>query len=214
MAIASDWPPASGLTSVVVPKPAILTISSSTPIAAPASQIFSILRSVSNYNTWNTFSPKIHIHSQPPGTPEDEQEKLNVGTSFTLDVIMDASRPDSVTPTQCRVTDIATPDQQSAYVPQDIVAQDGSFESDYKHVYRISWTTEGGFVARGLKSERVSEVIDLRDGTSEYRTWECQGGVLARVVKWKFEKILKEKFGLWCADLKHESEKQVQDSDL
>ena len=203
------WPPASGLTSRVVPRPAILSISASTQIAAPAALILSILRSISAYSTWNTFCPTVHIHSQPPGIQENEKEMLHVGTSFTLDVIMDAKKPDSVTPTQCRVTDISTPERTSGYVPKEVLEGDGSYEKDQGRVYRISWTTEGGFVARGLKSERISEVIDLGNGKVKYRTWECQGGVLARVVKWKFEKVLGEKFELWSEDLKKEAEKQA-----
>lgn len=132
---------------------------------------------------------------------------LHVGTSFTLGVIMDAKHPKSVTPTQCRVTDISTPEQISEYVPNDVLEQDGSYDSDRRRVYRISWTTEGGFLARGLKSERINEVIDLGDGKSIYRTWECQGGILARVVKWKYEKVLNDKFALWCANLKKQSER-------
>lgn len=205
----SPWPPPGGLTSVVVPRPAILAVFSSVKIAAPASIILLVLRSVSNYGAWNEFVPKVHIHSQPPNASKTESELLHVGTSFTLDVIMDSDNPKNITPTQVRVTDISTPDHPSEYVPKDVIDQDGTYETDQSRVYRISWTNEGRFAAMGLKTERVSEIIDLGDGTSEYRTWECQGGMLARVVKWKFEKTLNEKFALWCAGLKQESEKRA-----
>lgn len=194
MASGVTWPPPTGLTTIVVPRPAILSVSASTHVSAPASLVFSILRSVSAYNSWNTFCPAVHIHSQPPDVPKGEESLLHVGTSFTLDVIMDANHPNSVTPTQCRVTDISTPSYYSNYVPEWVLETDGSYEPDRGKVYRISWTTEGGFVARGLKSERVSEVLDLGEGQALYRTWECQGGMLARVVKWKFEKVLEQKF--------------------
>lgn len=213
MASTKSWPPGNGLTSIVVPRPAILSIFSSTLISAPAPLILLTLRSVFNYGAWNEFVPKIHIHSQPAAVAEAESELLHVGTSFTEYVVMDSSRPKNVTPTQLRVTDISTPEHPSEYVPQDIIEHDGSYEKDQNRVYRICWSLEGGFVARGLKSERVSEVIDLGNGTSEYRTWENQGGVLARVVKWKFEKILNDKFALWCAGLKQECEKHSKCGD-
>ena len=126
---------------------------------------------------------------------------------------MNAAKPDKKTDTQCRVTDISTPSDHSSYIPDVTLSQDGSFEGDLDKVWRISWTTEGSFVARGLRTERFSEIIDLGEGRGcEYRTWECQGGLLAKTVKWLYQSTLKEKFATWCEDLKREAEKRVNDA--
>ena len=89
-----------------------------------------------------------------------------------------------------------------------------TYTLDLTKVYRISWTTEGGFVARGLKSERFNEIIDLGPGKGcEVRTWENQGGVLARAVKFYYKEVLLKKFQQWCMELKAEAEKRAEDTD-
>ena len=116
---------------------------------------------------------------------------------------MDASKPSKTTPTQLRVTDVSTPEAQSTYISTDVLEHDGSFAADLGKVHRIAWTVEGGFVARGLKTERFHEIIDLGEGKGcEVRTWECQGGVLARAVKYYYKNVLPAKFVEWCADCK------------
>lgn len=124
---------------------------------------------------------------------------------------MDPKKPDSVTDTKLRVTDISTPEEPSTYVGKEVLESDGSFERDLGKVYRVSWTTEGGFVARGLRSERFHEVLDLGEEGCEVRTWECQGGMLARVVKSLYKNTLQAKFGEWCQELKTEAERRVAD---
>ncbi|KAL2050269.1 hypothetical protein ABVK25_009496 [Lepraria finkii] len=204
------WPPANGLTTQRVPrKDVILPIYASTTVAAPASLIWSTLRDLSAFQTWNSFCPNATIHSQPKDVPQTEANLLHFDTSFTFNVVMDASKPSKVTPTRCRVTDFSTPEAQSGYIPVDILKEDGTYEADLGKVYRIAWTTEGGFVARGLRSERFHEIIILGEGQCEVRTWECQGGVLARAVKYYYKDILKKKFAKWCEDLKREAEKRA-----
>ena len=107
------------------------------------------------------------------------------------------------------MTDFSTPEAQSGYIPADILKGDGTYEADLGKVYRVAWTTEGGFVARGLRSERFHEIIVLGEGQCEVRTWECQGGVLARAVKYYYKDTLKKKFAKWCEDLKREAEKRA-----
>ncbi|KAL8972371.1 MAG: hypothetical protein Q9183_000597 [Haloplaca sp. 2 TL-2023] len=178
-------------------------------VSAPAPVIFSILRSTTEYASWNTFVPKVVIHQQPQPIPA-EDTLLHVGTSFTFHVVMDSSKPTKVTDTQCRITDISTPEDPSGYVPEDVLREDGSYAKDLGHVWRIAWTTEGGFVARGLRTERFNEVIELGDGEGcEIRTWENQSGVLARAVKWSYKDVLNKKFEGWCKELKKEAEKRV-----
>ncbi|KAL2042187.1 hypothetical protein N7G274_005375 [Stereocaulon virgatum] len=205
------WPPANGLTTQRVPRlNVILPIHASTTVAAPASLVWSTLRDLSDFPTWNTFCPSATIHSQPKDAAESEANLLHLDTSFTFNVIMDASKPSKITPTQLRVTDFSTPDAQSGYIPADVLKVDGTYEADLGKVYRIAWSTEGGFVARGLRSERFHEIIVLGENQCEVRTWECQGGVLARAVKYYYKDTLMKKFAEWCEDLKRESERRAQ----
>jgi hypothetical protein len=140
------------------------------------------------------------------------QQQLRLGTSFTFHVVMDATKPNKETPTQLRVTDVSTPDIPSAYIAQDVLDSDASYTSDLRRVYRIAWSTEGGFVARGLKTERFHEIIVINDSECEVRTWENQGNILARTVKWLFQKTLQEKFQLWCDELKKYCEEKTKTS--
>ena len=103
----------------------------------------------------------------------------------------------------------------SNYVSRDMLSGDGSYHADLGRTYRIAWTTEGGFVARGLKTERFHEIIPLvKGGGCEVKTWECQGGVLARAVKFYYKDVLPKKFSEWCADLKREAERRVNDGSV
>lgn len=208
------WPPSNGLNARVVSRrDTILSISARTTVFAPASIVFSVLLDTSSYQSWNSFCPSVLIRSQPDHVPSSEAHVLYLDTSFTFNVIMDAAKPTKVTPTQLRVTDISTPEQRSEYISQEVLSEDGSFEADSSRVYRIAWKTEGGFVARGLRSERFHEIIALEgDKGCEVRTWECQGGVLARAVKYYYNDLLQIKFREWCADLKKEAERRVTDT--
>ena len=59
---------------------------------------------------------------------------------------------------------------------------------------------------KGLQTERFSEIIELEPGKGcEYRTWESQGGPLARQVKSLYG-VLQARFGDWSTDLKNRSE--------
>ena len=56
----------------------------------------------------------------------------------------------------------------------------------------------------GPKAERVCEVIGW-DGNGEgceFKTWECQGGVMARIVKWMYGERLRVAFADWGRELK------------
>lgn len=117
-------------------------------------------------------------------------------------VIMDHKKPEKKTDTGLQVTDISTPEVPTEYLSKDILENDGSFTADLSKVYRVAWTTHGGFVARGLRSERFHEVIVTGENECEVRTWEVMGGVLAYTVKWMFQKTLNSKFELWMNDLK------------
>ncbi|KAL9094901.1 MAG: hypothetical protein Q9165_002851 [Trypethelium subeluteriae] len=211
MASDPSWPPASGLGTKLVPRESvILPIYGSTTISAPAAQVWRLLIDTSSYESWCSFCPKVTIHSQPPSAPNDSELRLD--THFTFHVVMDSKKPTSYTKTQLRVTDISTPNEPSTYIPKDELESDPAWTEDLSRVYRIAWTTEGGFVARGLRSERFHEVIDRGEDSCEVRTWECQGGSLAHAVKWTYKKTLQQKFGEWCADLKKAAEEKHSSS--
>lgn len=198
----TTWPP-KALSTVVVPAShSILPMYASTKISAPASVVFSTLLDTSNYAKWNTWCPKITIRSQPDAS---SSPTIQLGTHFTLHVIMDASKPSKFTDTALRVTDLSTPENQSNYVSAELL-QDASFTSDLSRVYRVAWSTEGGFLAMGLRGERFHEIIVLGEEECEVRTWECLGGLLARTVKWLYADLLMKKFELWLSDLKRECE--------
>ena len=197
---------------MVVPKSSIVfTIHGQTTITAPATLIWSVLRDTAAYPSWNSFCPDVIINGQPSNIRNGEHKLLHKDTHFTFRVVMNSAKPNSKVDSAERVTDISTPEQPSSYVSEDTLKEDGSFESDLGRVWRIAWTTEGGFAARGLKAERFNEIIDLGDGRCEYRSWECQGGLLARTVKWFYEKTLQERFGTWCEDLKRECERRAKE---
>jgi Polyketide cyclase / dehydrase and lipid transport len=208
MSSSSDpWPPKEGLSAIIVPRSEVVfTTVASCKVQAPAAAVFEAVCDVSTYPAWNSFVPRVTIHSQPDGVPSNSQI-LELETSFTFHVIMDASKPDKDTPTQLRITDVSTPEKPSSYIPQEMLESDATFVKDLNTVYRIAWKTEGGFVARGLKSERFHEIVVLGDNECEVRTWENQGNFLAKTVKWLYQKTLREKFQLWCDDLKKYCEK-------
>ncbi|KAK5689966.1 hypothetical protein LTR17_026092 [Elasticomyces elasticus] len=196
MASSTTWPPKAGLSTVNVPrKDGILPVYASIRINAPAQDVFAVLLNVSDYGKWNTFCPEVKIQGQ-------DTQKLQPDTPFTFYVVMNSSKPDSRTETGLRVSDISTPSSPSTYVSQSTLETDGSWTADLQKTYRVAWKSEGGFVAKGLRSERFHEVIVLGENECEVRTWEVMGGVLAHTVKWMYKQTLMDKFELWCKDLK------------
>lgn len=212
----TKWPPSKGLTTVNVPyKDATLTSYASTHIHAPAAFVLETLRNVSDYS-WNHWAPRVSIQTQPSTTTgaadnnDNDNGKLHIGTIFTLYVIMDEKKPTSETATQLIVTDISTPSSPSSYIPASVLEKEDSYTADLSKVYRIGWKCEGGFVSRGLRTERFHEIIVLGEDECEVRTWENQGGVLAHTVKWLYKQTLQEKFKLWCEDLKRVCEETAR----
>jgi hypothetical protein len=198
-----QWPPSEGLSTIVVSRSdSVFTSAASTHIKAPAEQVFNAVRAVDDYPKWNSFVPRVTIHSQPSGIASDSA-LLERGTSFTYHVVMDSSKPDSVHDTKLLVSDVSTPASPSTYVPAERLADDTSFTADLQTVYRISWVQDyGGLMGRGLRMERFHEIIVRGDGECEVRTWELMGGLLAHTVAWMYKDVLHQKFKDWVADLK------------
>lgn len=205
------WPPSKGLTTQRVPRADVVLPSyGSARIKAPAAQVFEILRDVGRYGEWNTFCPKVEVHSQPEHA--SDSALLNLETVFTLYAVMNSAKPDNSFATYLHVTDFSTPQNPSSYVPASILNEDGSYTADLQKVYRIAWAAAGNLMSRGLRTERFHEVIVLSDNECEVRTWECQGGVLAHTVKWMYKKVLMEKFQTWCDELKKYSESKLKET--
>jgi hypothetical protein len=217
---ATSWPPATGPTTKIVPRSsAILTLSHKELVHAPASLVFSAILNVGEYKEWNNWVPDVRIDSQPAATsscpspsPEEDGRMLRIGTHMTFSVIMNASKPQSINTTNLKVLDISTPEAPSSYLSPQML-DDPTFTADLSKIYRVSWTSAGGFMARFLQLERFHEVIVMDrdfDGKErcEVRTWEAMEGLLARITRWVYGETLKEKVGLWVKDLKKWCEEQ------
>ena len=81
-------------------------------------------------------------------------------------------------------------------------------------IYRISWASDpdkgvgaGGYPKFLLQAQRVHEIRPMvdhgtgRESGCEIVTWECQRGVLAKVVKSLYGKYLQERFEEWVKSL-------------
>jgi hypothetical protein len=208
------WPPSSGLITKIVPrKNAILQISYSTVIRAPAPLVFDTVLHVAEYSLWNTWVPSAHIVSQPKEAESDvdpnDLSRMRIGSIMNFDVVMDPKKPNKINHTPLRVVDICTPSAPTQYIPPAML-EDPTFTADLNKVYRVSWTGHGGLYALGMSLERFHEVIVLGETECEVRTWEIMSGALARVVKLMFQDTLREKLGLWCEDLKRRCEKLAE----
>ena len=210
MSETKSWPPPQGLTSKIVPrKTAILQLSYATNIRAPAPLVFDTILCVAEYSKWNTWIPSARILTQPlssePDLAPDDFSHMRIGSIMNFDVVMDADKPNKITPTSLKVVDICTPSAPTSYLPPELL-DDPTFTADLSKVYRVSWTGEGVVHNYGMKIERFHEVIIKGDNECEVRTWEIMSGILSRVVKLMYETTLKEKVGLWCEDLKKRCE--------
>lgn len=203
--MATEWPPKALATPTVSHKDGVSVTAYSIRINAPARKVFNAVLNVGEYKEWNTWIPEVDIKSQPEGVNQGIG-RLHKGTLFVFHVIMDAKKPGAKTATELRVSDVSTPEEQSDYVPAELLTEEHGFTSDLSKVYRVAWKSEGGFVSMGLRTERFHEVIEISENECEVRTWEIMGGPIAYTVKWMFSKTLAEKFKLWCTELKQRSE--------
>ncbi|KAL9033435.1 MAG: hypothetical protein Q9214_007520, partial [Letrouitia sp. 1 TL-2023] len=206
------WPPANGLTTVLVPRnETTFSISASANINAPAPFVFNVIRNTTAYPDWNTFTPAANITSRSSNSsnssPQDNSTTaglLALGDRFTYTVVLDPTQSQNTTQSFERVTDYSTPDAPSSYVPPLLLEEDGSFYPNLSRVYRIAWGVSNPATPGQLVTERFSEVIDLGNRTSEYRTWENLGGSLASVVQELLQGTLQRRFEDYARDLKGE----------
>jgi len=192
MATADPPPPNLDLSTPRIPSSAaVLTIYAHTKIEAPASKILSTLLDTSTWSSWNTFAPHVNISSQPSSPNDTTDHFLRKDTHFTMEVIMDPSKPTKFYHTALVVTDL----------------------QDTAPVKTVSWAIDAaatGLMSYGLRTERLHEIREVGNGTCEVRTWECQAGPLAYTVKWMFARRLNEAFGEWLAGLKKYVEGEEQ----
>jgi hypothetical protein len=208
------WPPSIGLTTQIVPrKDAILQLSYSTTVSAPAPLVFDAILNVAEYPSWNTWVPSARILKNPttsePDLDPNDFTHMRIGSIMTFDVVMDANKPNKVQPTPLRVVDICTPSAPTSYISPALL-EDPTFTADLSKAYRVSWTGHGGMYAFGLNLERFHEVIIIGENQCEVRSWEIMSGPLARVVKLMYQDTLMGKVKLWCEDLKKRCEKLAE----
>jgi hypothetical protein len=211
MSETAAWPPPNGVTSKIVPRDsAVFQISYSTVVRAPAPLVFDTILRAADYRAWNTWVPRAKILTQPSSTrrleDQDMQDRMSIGCTMRFTVVMNADKPNDVTPTPLKVVDICTPSSLTSYLTPELL-EDPTFTADLSKVYRVSWTGNKGMYNFGMKLERFHEVIVIDENKCEVRTWEVMSGILSRVVKLMYEETLKDKVGVWCEDLKQYCEK-------
>ncbi|KAL8848261.1 MAG: hypothetical protein Q9221_006699 [Calogaya cf. arnoldii] len=208
MALASPWPAAAGLSTVLVSRADnVFSVFSSATINAPACLIFNNLRNTTSYPEWNTFTPSATIDN--PNNPTNPNF-LTTNDTFTFLVVLEPATPFVKTPTPEKVFDISTPDAISDYVPSELL-NDGSFEPKLRKVYRASWGDNNPATSGGLLvTERFSEVTEIGTRKARYRTWENFGGPVAGVVK-QIQGQLQARSEDYARDLKGYSERVYEE---
>ncbi|KAL8830128.1 MAG: hypothetical protein Q9191_001609 [Dirinaria sp. TL-2023a] len=206
MAVAASlaaWPPAAGLSTVLVPRnETLFSVFGSSYIHAPAALVFNNIRNTTAYPEWNTFTPAANITTNGANAPG----YISLGDTFTYIVVLNASDPTNTTLSPEIVRDISTPAHPSKYVSRRLLKHDGSFWPNLNKVYRAVWGDNNPAYGGALKTERFSEVIELGRKRSLYRTWENYGGPYANTVQ-PLQGELQEDFGIYARDLKGYSEK-------
>jgi hypothetical protein len=106
-------------------------------------------------------------------------------------------------PTHLRVTDLSTPSNPSSYIPTATLSAEPTYTADLSTVYRVAWADDKRHAWEvGPTVERFTEVIVRGEHECEVRTWECQGGAVAHVVKWMYKGVLERKFSQWGEELR------------
>lgn len=156
-------------------------------INASPSAVYDAIIDAGSWKQWNSFVPHVTI-KLPPGATFTDTTRLCKHASMTFKSNMTYGS----SAVSKEFVNLLDPPPS----PSD--SRDGS-------ITRICWVLDNkaSFTPRFLMhAERVNEIEDRGDGTCTYRTWETFGGPVARLVKWKYEAILKERFKDWAKDLK------------
>ncbi|KAL8668994.1 MAG: hypothetical protein Q9168_006400 [Polycauliona sp. 1 TL-2023] len=210
LAATSAWPPAAGLSTVLLPRgPAtVFSVFGSATINAPACLIFDTLRNTTSYPEWNTFTPSATIDN--PHNPIDPA-LISANETFTYVVILDPAAPQNKTTSFEKVFDISTLDAQSNYVPRALL-NDGSFEPKLRKVFRASWGDNNPATAGGLLvTQRFVEVTEVGTKKAVLHTWENFGGPVAGSVQ-PIQATLQARFADYARDLKGYSERLYEET--
>lgn len=168
---------------------------SSSTINAPPQAVYEAIIRTSDWPEWNTFIPSVTVNKHSPGS--QDPTILAKDTAMTFKVNMTSS----VSTQSKELVNVMDPPPES-------------HPNSTGKVTRIGWTMDNkaALVPRFmLAAERVNEIDDLGDGTCVYRTWQTFGGPIARIVKWKYEQALQDRFDDWVRDLKQfVEEKEVR----
>ncbi|KAI9658507.1 MAG: hypothetical protein M1831_003945 [Alyxoria varia] len=179
----------------------VLTIGASVQINAPASRVFQLHGTPETWPDWNSFAPECvkHERASDPGTSGDKdvpsKEMVAVGDKVTFRVRMTPGGGfNGVTVV---ISEVYRPGDQET-------GREGQSNTD-EDAFGITWYPIGlpQFLLRGT---RWTEIRDLGEGKCEFKTWECQAGPLAYMVKSLYGKTLQERFEDWANDLKKKAE--------
>lgn len=158
-------------------------------INASPQTVYDALVDAAGWKQWNTFVPSVTV--KPPSGSTDTNN-IQQHASMTFKVTMSYGN-NTVSKEYVNILD-----------PRPgTTSRKGS-------ITRICWILDNKSLLTPrflMHAERVNEIEDCGDGTCIYRTWETFGGAVARIVKWKYESLLKERFKDWVKDLKGYVEK-------
>ena len=138
--------------------------------------------------------------------------RLKDGTRMTFHVRMKLPhKPADYTDSPLVVTEVSRPNDP-ANDDYDLTATPTHTEDPGRSgLYRISWATEAGapgafpkFLLQGQRVHDIRPIVDsatAKETGCEIVTWECQRGVLAKVVKKMYGRYLQERFEEWAKSL-------------
>lgn len=179
---------------------AVLLVSSSVHIEAPAQHVFRTLCDGGSWKHWNSFCPQVDVTYKSGDRNQTEQETGNgdatIGESahLTLHVRMTPSSS-SLIPQKVVVTDY------SEYLASGPSAASGG------RLYRIGWQAKG-IPRMMLRADRTTEIEAVDRGEAcQFRTWEGMGGPVSHIVKLMYGNTLQARFEDWANDLKEYAEK-------
>jgi len=181
--------------TAVIPTPSygtkgVFSIIASINIKATASAVLKALEDVDSWGQWNSFVPEAEVVSEPRQKDATvAPEPLKVGTQIMFSVYMNGNGLSS--------------DTKRGEPHKDTLELTVLEElTDGRKGYRVAWK-DIGYPGWALYVERVHEIVEKEDGTTEYTNWETFGGPLSYVVKLVVGRQLLNLFDGWGKDLKN-----------
>jgi len=159
-------------------------------INATPQAVYDAILDASSWKQWNSFVPSVTV-KPPPGSTDSSKLSLNASLTFKVNMTYGTS----------------TVSKELVNLLDSRPAN----ESRMGSITRICWILDNRSIVTPrflMQAERVNEIEDRGDGTCIYRTWETFGGLMARIVKWKYEAVLRDRFKDWVRDLKNYVERR------